>query len=223
MTAASFNAFLASNSAIIYRYKELYKNTTYTASPYVQVGDEAPQTVTYNNDICTFAGDKAAFREGELIYIHCLNLTYPEMEIYKDDVLLETITLASDARASLTSDELAYAVNLSNDNLTYGMYKCRLKNGSSYSGYTYFEIINATVTVDEYDIATYSSANANAVLWYWSAYHSAAGPKMLNMDPLDGKKSGTIDVSNGDSAHTHLKVLFQGTYGRVAASYIKSY
>lgn len=221
MTATTFNSFLASNSIIIYRYKELYKNTKYTPSPYVQVGGEEPQTVTYNDDICTFAGDKAAFREGELIYIHCLNLNYPQMEIYKDDVLLETITLADDARASLTSDELAYAVNLSNDNLTYGMYKCRLKNGSTYSAYTYFEIINASVSVDAYDIATYSSVNANAVLWYWQSYHSAAGAKIYNMTPLDGNnKSGTINVSNKDSTRPLLKVLFQGTYGRVAAQFL---
>lgn len=220
MSASTFNTFLATNSAKIYRYKELYKNINYTPSPYVAVGEETPQVVTYNDDICTFAGDKASFIEGDLIYIHCLNLNYPQMEIYKDDVLVETITLASDARAALTSDELAYAVNLTNDNLAYGKYKCRLKNGDSYSDYTYFEVINATVSVDG-DIATYSSANAKAVLWYWQRYHSAAGAKIFNMTPLDGKKSGTIDVSNRYELDPLLKVLFQGDYGRVAAQFLE--
>ena len=221
-TADTFNAFLASEEIIIYRYKELYKNIHYQQSPFVTVGDETPlPAVTYNDDICTFAGDKAAFAEGDLIYIHCLNLAYPQMEIYKNDVLVETITLASDSRAALTSDELAYAVNLSNEGYTYGKYKCRLKNGDTYSDYTYFEIINAEVTVNG-DIATYSSANGKAELWYWQKYHTTDGGKIYNMTELDGQSSGTMDVSNRKNGFPLLKVLFRGEYGRVAARYLES-
>lgn len=220
-SASGFNALLKSEGITIYRNKELYKNIDYEPSPYVAVGDETPQTVTYNDDICTFAGDKPAFIEGDLIYIHCLNLDYPQMEIYKDDVLMETITLASDSRAAKTSDDLAWAVNLSNDGLTYGKYKCRLKNGDTYSDYTYFEIINATVTVDENNVASYASANANAVMWYWQRYHAAVGPRTYNMTPLDGKKTGTIDVSQQLDTHPLFKVVFQGEYGRVAARWLR--
>lgn len=217
-TAQQFNSFLASESITIYRYRDLFKNIDYEPSPFVAVGDETPQTFEYNDDICTFAGDKASFIEGELIYIHCLNLDYPQMELYKGDTLVDTITLASDSRASLTSDELAYAVNLSNDGLTYGKYKARLKNGDAYSDYTYFEIINASVTVSG-DTATYSSANAKAVLWYWQSYHGTGGG-IHAMTELPGKKSGTIDVSDR-STNPLLKVLFQGDYGRVAATFLE--
>lgn len=221
MTSEQFNAFLAQNNIIIYRYKELFKNINYEPLPYIAVGDEVQQEVTYNNDICTFYGDKVAFIEGELIYIHCLDLAYPQMELYKNDTLLMTITLASDSRAAKTSDELAWAVNLSNDGLTYGKYKCRLKNGSTYSDYTYFEVINAQVTVDG-DTATYSSANANAVAWYWSEYHSTDGQGMHNITPLPGAKTGTIDVSNRHTNYKLLKVLFRGEYGNVAATFLES-
>lgn len=221
MTPDQFNTLLSQNNIIIYRYKELYKNINYEPIPYVAVGDETPQDVTYNNDICTFYGDKASFIEGELIYIHCLNLAYPQMEIYKDNTLLMTITLASDTRAEKTSDDLAYAVNLSNDGLTYGKYKCRLKNGDTYSDYTYFEIINAQVTVDN-DTASYSSQNANAVAWYWTEYHSTDGQGMYNISPLPGAKTGTIDVSDRRTGYPLLKVLFRGEYGNVAATFLES-
>ena len=222
MTADEFNAFLSSNGRVLVRFNEIYKNIHYTPSPYVAVGDEIPETVTYNDDICTFAGDKASFAEGELIYIHCLNLSYPQMEIYKDGTLVETITLASDSRAAKTSDNLAYAVNLSNDNLAYGSYKCRLKNGGTYSDYTYFEIIDASVTIDG-DTATYSSANGVAVYWYWTEYHSTDGQGMHNTTPLPGEASGTIDLTNTRRADSPLlKVLFRGEYGNVAATFMES-
>lgn len=221
MTPEQFNTFLANNNIIIYRYKELYKNIKYEPSPYVAVGEEIPQTVTYNDDICTFYGDKVSFMEGEQIYIHCRNLDYPQMELYKGTTLVDTITLESDSRAALTEDNLCYAVNLSNDNLAYGKYKARLKNGSTYSDYTYFEIINASVTVSG-DTATYSSANAVAVYWYWTEYHSTDGNGMYNAKALPGQASGTIDVSDRKEGYPLLKVLFRGEYGNVAATFLES-
>lgn len=210
MTATEFNTFIAQNSMIIYRYKDLYKNISYTPSPYVAVGDETPATVTYNDDICTFAGDKASFAEGELIYIHCLNLSYPQMEIYKDNVLLETITLATDARASKTSDDLAYAVNLSNDSLAYGMYKCRLKNGNTYSDYTYFEVVDTSVSAD----GAFSSTKGVAVLYFFT---DSTGRAPAAMVAIDSRHSGTVDTSGADSERPILRIIFQGEYGRVFA------
>ena len=220
MSAEQFNNHLATGGYVIRRWKDLYKNIDYTPSPYVAVGDETPQTVTYNNDICTFAGDMASFAEGDLIYIHCRNLDYPQMELYKDNVLVDTITLASDSRASLTSDSQCYAVNLSNDNLVYGKYKARLKNGNAYSDYTYFEVINCGVSLDEYNIATYSSANAVAVCYYWQRYHDSQGAKIYDMKALPEIASGTFETTPPGSTWPLLKVLFQGDYGRVAAKFL---
>lgn len=219
MTPEQFNTLLANNSMIIYRYKELFKNIEYEPTPYVAVGDETPETVTYNNDICTFAGDKASFAEGDLIYIHCLNLAYPQMEIYKDNVLVETITLATDSRVTKTSDDLAYAVNLSNDNLAYGKYKCRLKNGSTYSDYTYFEVLNVNLSVSG-NTASYSSANAVAVMFYSHQYHSTSGTGPHYLMPIDKKASGSIDLTDMDfSTAPVLKVVFKGEYGMACAEY----
>lgn len=221
-SAEGFNSFLKTNSMTIYRYKDMYKNIDYTPSIYVPVGDEPTVEVTYNNDICTFAGDMPAFLEGDLIYIHCMNLSYPQMELYKDDVLVDTITLASDSRATLTSDNLAYAVNLSNDNLTYGKYKARLKNDDTYSDYTSFEVIRATVTISD-NTATYSSPTAKALYWYWCEYHTTDGQKYGMVGELTGAKSGTIDLTGTKkTGYPMFKVIFQGEYGRVAAKFLDS-
>ena len=218
--ANQFNNLIWNESAIIYRYKDLYKNIFYSPSPFVAVGDEVITTpFVYNDDICTFAGDKAAFREGDLLYIHCLNLNYSQMELYKNDVLIDTITLVSDARAALTEDNQAYAVNLSEDRLTYGKYKARLKDGDSYSDYTYFEIINCSVVLLD-GTATFASQNADAVYWGWLKYHSPTGAQINGMYPISGQ-SGTFEIGDTyDTDYPLLKVLFQGEYGRVAASYL---
>lgn len=222
MTATEFNTLLASINGIIYRYKDMYKNIKYTPSPYVAVGDETPQTITYNNDICTFAGDKATFAEGDLIYIHCLNLAYPQMEIYKDNVLVETITLATDPRATKTSDNLAYAVNLSNDNLSYGKYKCRLKNGGTFSDYTYFEVLDVNLSVSG-NTASYFSANAVAVYMYYRQYNNTAGSGPNGNAPIDGQASGTIDITDAPvSTHPALMVIFRGDYGTAFAQVVLS-
>lgn len=213
MTAAQFNTFLAQNSMIIYRYKDFYKNIKYDPSPYVAVGDETPQAVTYNDDICTFAGDKASFAKGELIYIHCMNLDYPQMELYKGDALLEVITFSTDSRAAITSDNAAYAVNLSNSNLEYGKYKARLRNGDAYSDFTYFEVIDANLTVDG-NTASYSSVNGVAVL---KLFTKTTGLGPYGMEEIASLHSGSIDVSEVDSEHPVLRVIFQGEYGRVVA------
>jgi hypothetical protein len=99
------------------------------------------------------------------------------------------------------------------------MYKARLKNGNDYSDYTYFEVINASVTYAD-GVATYNSANATAVCWYWQRYHDSQGAKIYDVTPLDGQKSGTIEMTPPGSTWPLLKVLFKGKYGRVAARFL---
>ena len=222
MTAAEFNTLLASINGIVYRFKDMYKNIHYTPSPYVAVGDETPQSIIYNDDICTFAGDMATFAEDDIIYIHCRNISFPQMELYKDDALIDTITLASDSRVSFTSDNLCYAVNLSNDNLTYGKYKARLKNGSEYSDFTYFEILDVNLSVSD-NIARYSSENAVAIYYYFNQYHNTAGSGPNGCAPIDNKASGTIDITDAPvSTHPAMKVIFKGDYGTAFAQVILS-
>jgi hypothetical protein len=145
-TAEQFNTYLQSGDGTGYkltRYKYLYKNIHYTPSPVVAVTDEgeAPVNPVFNSDICVFKGDRCSFAEGDVIRINFFDGTYTAMELYKDDVLIETIT---------TLDTSTHYVDITSLNLTYGKYKARMmKSDSSYSDYTFFEIIDCNVSYDK--------------------------------------------------------------------------
>ena len=207
MTASAFNSFIASNNYTIYRYKDLYKNIDYEQSPFVAVENEIPMTYTYNDDICTFAGDYACFAEGDLLYINYTKGSYTQMEIYKNDTLFETINI--DASSDV------HAVNLTTKNYTYGKYKARLKTGSTYSDYTYWEILNATISLStNKNTLTFSSSNGTPLYWMWvksDGYTYRKTP--FTSDQIT---NGTADVSAKSALYTIMKVVFVGDYGRVA-------
>lgn len=220
MTASAFNALIASTSAIIYRSIELYRNR-YTPSPYIPLGDEDGTPVTYNDDICTFAGDRATFREGDTIVID-YNLksvgAWTAMELYKNDVLVDTITI----------DTSAHDVNLTSRNLTYGKYKARMKNGSNYSGYTYWEILQTSVShsfVNGKSSFTFSSNNGKP--WYYILGIEAGNRTVMNsftdaelengaavVDFVAMRKQQRYDDTDLSGTY-YLKVKFRGEYGCV--------
>ena len=160
-SAEEFDRIASNEGAIIYRNLELYKNR-YTPSDYVAADGESVEPVVYNDDICTFAGDKATFREGDIIVID-YNLksvgSWTQMELYKDNVLIDTINI----------DASAHHVNLTSHNLTYGQYKARLVDGNSnFSDYTYWEVLQAIcslVTENRKSTITWSSANGKALYY----------------------------------------------------------
>jgi hypothetical protein len=221
MTPAQFNNRLATNTGIIYRYNELYKNIKYTPSPFVSVDGETPQSYTYNDDICTFAGDYACFRVGFPIYIN-YNLksvgTWTTMQLYKGNSLLNTYNLdISSHRLSLGSS------------LTAGKYKARLANGSTYSDYTYFEVIETTVSYSDVGEnvkkVTFESSNSTPMYVRCSGVDGA--PMCLYPLTDEDIANGYCEVNfksliqkqyNNLSTHTgnvYCKVTFKGEYGRV--------
>ena len=113
---------------------------TYTPSEFVSVMGEPSQPYHYNDDICTFAGDYACFREGDLIAINYEKGNYSAMELMKNDEIISTIELPEDASN--------HSISLNDLGLTYGLYKARLAGGNGYSDYTYFEIIQTDVNYE---------------------------------------------------------------------------
>ena len=193
----------------------------YTPSPYIPLGDEDATPVTYNDDICTFAGDRATFREGDTIVID-YNLksvgAWTEMELYKNDELVDTITI----------DTSAHYVNLTSRNLTYGKYKARMKNGSNYSDFTYWEILQTTVShafVAGKSSVTFSSNNGKP--WYYILGTQAGNRTVMNSLTDDELSAGKVVVdfnamqkqqryNNKDlTGIYYLKVKFRGDYGCV--------
>ena len=75
----------------MYRISNYYRNIDYKPCKYFPLTEYGESTTaSYNNDICTFAGDEACFMEGDLVVIN-YNLTstpsntWTSIEIYKDD------------------------------------------------------------------------------------------------------------------------------------------
>lgn len=221
MTPTQFDNRLAQNTGIIYRYNELYKNIKYTPSPFVAVEGETSQTYVYNDDICTFAGDYACFRVGFPIYIN-YNLksvgTWTTMQLYKDNSLLNTYNLdTSSHRLSLGSS------------LAAGKYKARLANGSTYSDYTYFEVVqtNATYANVGEDVKRVTFGSSNGTPMYVRCSGVDGAPMCLYPLTDEDIANGYCEVNfksliqkqyNNLASHTgnvYCKVTFKGDYGRV--------
>lgn len=206
--------------------KEKYKITVYRYTDRGLAGHapmyDDPDPVVYNDAICTFAGDRACFKEGDLIVIHCFDRNYRTMELYKDDRLVAKVKLTKDmlvdnAKLGIQGGEEvdpgAYAVNLTDMNLKYGMYRACLAKGKKKSPSTSFEIINCDLKWNPSDrTLSYSSMNGTAVFMNTNRHTTS---RLLTEDEV---KTNTIQVGDPGPKVTYLKVHFQGKYGRAARS-----
>ena len=221
ITAAAFNTEIA-NGCIIYRPLWLYRNINYEPSPYVAIRDEAPQTVVYNDDICTFAGDKACFREGDTIAIN-YNLksvgTWTSMQLFKGAALVDTIVI----------DTAEHVVDLTSRNLTYGKYKARMTDGTNFSDFTEFEILQANVSyVNDGNVTTITPVSANGTPVAVKLCSESGGARAMRELTDDERSAASFDIDlvalNAQqmpgspvvgAAGLFLKIYFQGEFGRV--------
>ena len=226
-TPAEFNSRVASVNGIIYRPKELYKNTFYEASPFVAVGDEVITTpYQYNNDICTYKGDYACFREGFPVWIN-YNLVevgaWTQMEVYKDDVLVGTYTI----------DTTTHKFNLTEayGQLGYGKWKARLTDGTNYSDYTYWEVLQTTVSVvtpdsNNPDVKTFNFSSANGTPVYMNLCSVSGSPRAMWIFSQAERNIGSVTFNGrtlsqqqrdgfGDE-DIYVRVFFRGDYGMLS-------
>jgi len=207
-SAASFDSLMVAKKMIFYRRADMSKQGT----PPVY---EMPDPLIYNDAICTYAGDRACFKQGDRIIIHCFDLSYRKMELYREGVLIATIKLKSKMlvdnkmlgiRGNLEYDPGAYAVDLSKYNLGYGKYEACLVKGDQRTEPTRFEIIDCSVKYEDGKLY-FSSANAKP------AYYTKSGRHILLSD--SSRTRGWVKAKNVTSK-TKLYVTFQGEYGRVS-------
>lgn len=92
--------------------------------------DEITPNFVFNDDICTIYDDYACIKEDDILPVSYNKDNYTSMQIYKNDVLLETITLDVDSNV--------HDVDLSQKGYTYGKYKACLTDGTNNSGFTYW-------------------------------------------------------------------------------------
>ncbi len=181
----------------------------------------------YNNDICTFAGDRACFREGELVVLN-YNLDpsafydWTAIELYRGDELVDTYRLADIPAEDYPEDIRGHALRL--DGLTYGDYRaCMIKvtNGEiSRSGFTYFTVVNTDVSwrdVDGNPVCFFSSHNASPIaVRVVNSNGNIVGERMLTEND---KASGCVDLTDIETRPNDrdyfIKVYFETGYGRV--------
>ena len=232
VTASAFNTEIKNTPCIIYRPLWLYKNNDYEASPFVAVNGETPQSFTYNDDICTFAGDKASFRVGELVVLN-YNLTaspshtWTHIQLYKGSTLLETYALADIDQSELDESQKNHALPLGTS-LAYGKYKARMTDGTNYSDYTYFEVIqtNVSVSISE-GVATVTASSANATKTGIKVCGVSGGARAMRELTEDEQNAATFDIdlvalNAGQTtapiigvSNLYLKIYFRGDYGQV--------
>lgn len=231
ITASAFNTEI-SNGCILYRPLWLFKNIDYVASPYVAIGDETPQTVTYNNDICTFAGDKAAFHVGELVVLN-YNLTespshtWTHIQVYKGSTLLNTYAIADIDQSTLDDSQKNHALSLGTS-LAYGKYKARMTDGTNYSDYTEWQVIqtNVAVTING-GVATITASSANATKIAIKVCGPTGGYRAMRELTEDEQNAASFDIDlvalNATQSSTsivgasdlYLKIYFRGEFGQV--------
>lgn len=226
-TLAQAQARMTQNGAIVYRYTELYRSLNYEPSPFVAVEGETAQSYTYNDDICTYAGDYAAFYEGEAVHINYAKGSYTSMELYKDDTLVQTITLPAEYNATHSVEVTSYLSG-------YGKYKARLTDGENNSDYTYFEVIETNVSVSKNgNVLTVNFNSANGAPQYVQLTYrngKSRGIYALNEDEIKAGKCSfdalelakAQSYDDGFTETTYVKVFFAGDHGVVRNNWINS-
>lgn len=226
MYPLEFKSRLEKKKGTIYRFKDWANSQAYKASEFVATYGESVSDYKYNDDICTFAGDEACFREGDLIVINYEKGNYSAMELMKNDEIIATIDLPADASN--------HTINLQDMNLSYGQYKARLAGGNGYSDYTYFEIIQTNVSFDNYgdnQKISFQSENGKPIyIQLCSRAGVSYGKYLLSENDLmngyvivDAKSLLELYRNRTSFGNeVYVKVFFQGQYGRVTNHFLKT-
>ena len=133
---------------VIYRPKNLSSNN-YPDEPFEWVNGHLTPQFVYNDDVCTNHGDRVSYPVGDSVVINVLSKVYSELELYKDDSLYISVPLEC-------FDMVFY-------DLPYGSYKARLVEEDHASDYTYFEIIDISVSYNVGNQLTVYFSSANAI------------------------------------------------------------
>ena len=221
-TPEQFNARLASVSGKLRRWSGWENLQEPPALPeYSQYNLGAlPYNFPYCEDIMTFAGDYAAFADGDKIVLNARRAeTYTGVELYKDGELLQTIDISGmEPDGIYVDDEDWVAVDLSTLNLQPGKYRARLTDGTSTTDYTYFEVIGISISASVVDgglQVNFGSVNGTPV----SIERTGASGFSNKFHPVTEEEAiaGQVTLSGWSYSSTspYLYILSKGDYGTV--------
>lgn len=180
---------------IHYRYADLSNNTY---SP-VEVPNNDRLELSANR------GDKSVYRRGEDTIINILSDSYSYIELYCNNSLLET-------RKIINQDQLYTG-------LTEGLYAARLTDGSNYSDYTFFEVINAEINTIVFPNAvtvTFDNVSKKATA---AEFCDISGEHLFTkLVSEEENKRHRVTMKKIESEEPYYcKVIFQGQYGKIAS------
>lgn len=210
----AFNEWLKKNDFKIYRYKYLYKNTSYKpANEFVAVDGEKKVPFEYNDAICANRGDKSCYVTDDDVILNVFG-GGDKVEVYRNSKLFKTIDLhRKDANVVLRG-------------YPYGDYCARVIKGKIKSDYTYWKIIDVNVKIDKGKNRIYfSSRNATPVYY---EFCNIGGGRPTNKDRVYAAEFTKAEKDNGyvtvdapqrstkkKTGWPYVKVHFECDYGMV--------
>lgn len=226
LTPELFNERLTAISGTIHRWTGWENLTEPEDSEYSQyLLGQTRKEPEWSGDIMCFAGDYAAFVEGDIIHLNARrNSVYTGVELYKDDVLLQTIDitgLPADTIVTPNAEDWV-DVNLTTLNLAYGKYKARLTDGTNTTDYTYFEIIGITMSATKSGntvTVAFSSASGTPVSIEQVKENGFPNSPNSKMHEITAEEvsAGTMTLNWAyNSTYKYLLMLVRGDYGTVA-------
>ena len=226
-TPEEFEARMERNNAVIRRFHNWDQIVEPPeVSDLVQVYPwDIQRTPKFNPDIMTFAGDYAAFRDGDKIILNARrDQKYTGVELYKmgdeDYSLLTTIDITELEPDGIYEDEDDWVlVDLSAMGLTAGLYKACLTDGTNTTDFTYWEVIAISVsaagTSGAYDFSWNTTGTPLAV-----DLHKTNGFSDKYHDLTDAEaEAGHVNLNwQRTSTYNRLRLYVQGNYGQVVRS-----
>ena len=209
-----FDHYRITSGVSVYRWNGWSGVTLPVPTPFINQGvDDYEDPIVYNDDICTFAGDKATFGVGDTIYLNVRrNNRYVSVKLYSDaDALLNTIaidSLAADTFVVIRGEDWV-SLNLTTLNLAAGKYKaCAVDGEGNESGFTYFEVLDVVLSVTgSGSTITVHFSSSNGTPYLVQTENAAGFPQTTYSSGLG---NGSLDVSK-DGAY--VKVFVRGDYG----------
>lgn len=214
VTRSVFESRIAPTFKKVFRYKRLDKNVDYEpAAEFVPVFDEVEVPFEFNDDICVDKGDRSCYFVGEEVVLNILS-PGEVLEVYKDGILMSTISIESgDVRLT---------------DLDYGLYQARLVQSDGYNDFTSWIVVDCTIEASKDEMTiSFSSENSCPVS---ISFCDRSGSRKYPYTDILCRSFTEEEVSHGSiwipqdkikSDRQFFKITFETEFGKISTTPIK--
>lgn len=184
------------------RYSNLDGVKDYSPSPYVIVGSEPIQSVTFNSSLCPNRGDKSVYRTDEAVIIDVLDNKYDTIVLKKNGSIYRKIAING------IINDLGY--------LEQGQYEIYLQNATTLSDCVWITVMEPIVTVKRVnDKVRITFECALAEPSYCLVTTEIGGNKYTHVLSEQEKKQGFVDLEMSVKDSYYYKVVFSSPFGTI--------